>query len=183
MRLLDDQDHVKTLGENLREEMGEYNKGTLLACEAMGIRSDSIRGVPHGDLFKGFAEFLETVLQRSYSRFFPRDICKKLNQAIDYERRCGRFRLLLVLFFGSKLIVPDIFVDPAGIEEQHQQKGARPSWREHQLHSPASLKTSKLKNRQFLEEEMVSAGNAIQRKEKQSPESHAIRCRSQSLRE
>jgi hypothetical protein len=35
MGLLDDQDHIETLGENLREEMGEYNKGTLLVCEAM----------------------------------------------------------------------------------------------------------------------------------------------------
>ncbi len=74
MGLLDDQDHVKMLGENLQEEMGEYNEGTLLACEAMGIRRESVRGVPHRDLFKGLVEFLETVLQRSYSRFIPRDI-------------------------------------------------------------------------------------------------------------
>jgi hypothetical protein len=89
MGLLDNQDHVETLGENLREEMGEYNEGTLLACEAMGIRSESVRGVPHQDRFKGLVEFLETVLQRSYSRLIPRDICKKLNQAIDYARGCG----------------------------------------------------------------------------------------------
>ncbi len=89
MGLLDDQDHVETLGENLREEMGEYNEGTLLGCEATGIRRESIRGVPHRDLFKGFVEFLETVLQRSYSRFIPRGICEKLNQAIDYARGCG----------------------------------------------------------------------------------------------
>jgi hypothetical protein len=135
MGLLNNQDHVETLGENLQEEMGEYDEGMLLACKAMGIQRESIRGVPHRDLFKGLVEFLETVLQHSYLRFIPRDICEKLNQAINYARGCGQLGLLSVLYFRSKLIVPDIFVDPAGIEEQHRQKGARPSWREHQLHS------------------------------------------------
>ncbi len=89
--------------------MGEYDEGTLLACEAMGIRRKSVRGVPHRDLFKGLVEFLETVLQRSYSRSIPRDICEKLNQAINYARGCGRLGLLSVLYFGSELIVPDVY--------------------------------------------------------------------------
>jgi hypothetical protein len=110
MGLLDNQDHVEMLGENLQEEMGEYNEGTLLACKAMGIRHESVRGVPHRDLFKGLVEFLETVLQRSYSRFIPRDICEKLNQAINYARGCGRLGLLSVLYFGSELIVPDMYI-------------------------------------------------------------------------
>jgi SAM-dependent methyltransferase len=166
MGLLDNEGHVETLGENLREEMGEvspfltsegglvfrpvyfwnvsqsadcrslpavyafsthvvrcvlvltppppfyprkYDEGTLLACEALGIRRESVQGVPHRELFRGLVEFLETVLQRSYSRFIPKDICEKLNQAIDYARGCGRLGLLSVLYFGSELIVPDVY--------------------------------------------------------------------------
>jgi SAM-dependent methyltransferase len=107
--LLDNEGHVETLGENLREEMGEYDDETLMACEAMGIRRESIAGVPHRELFRGLLEFVETVLQRSYSRFIPPNICEKLNFAIDYARECGRLGLLSVLYFGSELIVPYIY--------------------------------------------------------------------------
>jgi hypothetical protein len=100
-------------------------------------------------------------------------------------------------FFGNDSLVPShkrrtpnhVIPNVAGILSRpvgsglrsHAKKGARPSWREHQLHSSASLKTSKLRNWRFLEEEMISAGNAIQQKEKQSPESHTIRSHSRSL--
>jgi SAM-dependent methyltransferase len=87
--------------------MGEYDEVTLVACEAMGIRRESIEGVPHRELFRGLLEFVETVLRRSYSRFIPPKICEKLNRAIDYARECGRLGLLSVLYFGSELIVPN----------------------------------------------------------------------------
>jgi len=35
--LLDDERHVHILTENLEEEMGRYNEGTLQECEALGI--------------------------------------------------------------------------------------------------------------------------------------------------
>ena len=72
-------------------------------------------------------------------------------------------------FFGNDSLVPShkrrtpnhVIPNVAGILSRpvgsglssHAKKGARPSWREHQLHSSASLKTSKLRNRRFLEKE------------------------------
>ena len=107
--LLDNEDHIEILKENLEEEMGEYGEDILLACEDERISRESIEGIPHRELFKDLVEFVETVLQRSYSKFIPTYICEKLNQAMGYTTEQGQLGLLAALYFGSELIVPQIY--------------------------------------------------------------------------
>ena len=107
--MLDNEQHIEILKENLEEEMGSYDKQTLLECEKMGICRESVEGVSHRELFKGLIKSMETVLQRSYSQFIPAYICEKLIQANEYAILQGRLGLLAALYFGSELIVPQIY--------------------------------------------------------------------------
>lgn len=107
--LLDNEEHIEVLQENLEEEMGTYDEETLEACEAMGIPREAVEGVTHRELFMGLVDFVETVLQRSYSKFIPGYICEKLNEAIEYAKGEGQLGLLAALYFGSELIVPQIY--------------------------------------------------------------------------
>ena len=107
--MLDNDAHVEILTENLEEEMGEYGEETLKACDEVGIPRKSVEGIPHCKLFKELVEYVETVLQRSYSKFIPEYICEKLNQAISYAKKQGKLGLLAALYFGSELIMPLIY--------------------------------------------------------------------------
>ena len=107
--LLDNPKHAEILKENLEEEMGKYDDETLEACEEMGIPRNSVEGIPHRELFTDLVEFVETVLQRSYSKFIPSYICEKLKVAIEMCQGLGKLGLLAALYFGSELIVPEIY--------------------------------------------------------------------------
>lgn len=54
-------------------------------------------------------EFVETVLQRSYSKFTPSCICEKLNEAIGHASKQGKLGSLAALYFRSELILPQIY--------------------------------------------------------------------------
>ena len=107
--LLDNPKHAEILKENLEEEMGKYDDETLEACEEMDISRKSVDGIPHRELFTDLVEFVETVLQRSYSKFIPSYICDKLRVAIKMCQGLGKLGLLAALYFGSELIVPEIY--------------------------------------------------------------------------
>jgi len=107
--LLDNKKHAEILMENLEEEMGEYDEETMVACEEMGIPRESVENIPHSELFKDLLEWVETVLQRSYGKFIPSYICEKLKQAISMCQSLGKLGLLAALYFGSELIVPEIY--------------------------------------------------------------------------
>jgi len=89
--------------------MGEYDLETLHALESMGIPRESVDGIPHPELFRELVQFVETTLQRSYGKFIPSYICEELNQATDHARNLGPVGLLAALYFGSELIVPQIY--------------------------------------------------------------------------
>lgn len=97
------------LSENLEEEMGQYDEETLVECEKMGIKRESVEGIPHRQLFVEFVELLETKLARSYSKFMPDYICAQLQLAIEESTKHGKLGLLAILYFGSELIVPEIY--------------------------------------------------------------------------
>lgn len=107
--LLDNEEHVEILKENLEEEMGEYDEEILRECKAVGIPREAVNGISHRELFKDLVDFVETVLQRSYSKFIPNYICNKLNEAIEHAKSEGQLGLLAALYFGSELIVPQIY--------------------------------------------------------------------------
>ena len=107
--LLDNLQHIEVLNENLEEEMGHYDETTLSKMEEMGIKRASIEGIPHRQLFSELVELLETKLARSYIKFIPDYICEKLNQAIEESMKHGKLGLLAMLYFGSELIVPQIY--------------------------------------------------------------------------
>ena len=65
METLDNLHHIEVLSENLEEEMGHYDEETLVEGEKMGIRRESIEGIPHRQLFIELVELLETKLARS----------------------------------------------------------------------------------------------------------------------
>jgi SAM-dependent methyltransferase len=107
--MLDNPRHIDVLSENLEEEMGQYDEETLVECEKMGIKRESVQGIPHRQLFIDLVELLETKLARSYSKFIPDYICEKLTQAIEVSIEHGKLGLLAILYFGSELIVPQIY--------------------------------------------------------------------------
>mmetsp|Transcript_52 Transcript_52/g.67 ORF Transcript_52/g.67 Transcript_52/m.67 type:complete len:1119 (+) Transcript_52:229-3585(+) len=107
--MLDNLHHIEVLSENLEEEMGQYDEETLIEGEKMGIRRESIAGIPHRQLFIELVELLETKLARSYSKFIPDYICEKLTHAIEESTKHGKLGLLAILYFGSELIVPQIY--------------------------------------------------------------------------
>ena len=107
--MLDNLHHIEVLSENLEEEMGHYEEETLIEGEKMGIKRESIEGIPHRQLFIELVELLETKLARSYAKFIPNYICEKLIQAIEESMKHGKLGLLAILYFGSELIVPQIY--------------------------------------------------------------------------
>lgn len=109
LETLDNLDHIEVLRENLEEEMGQYDELTLVEAEKMGIKRESIEGIPHRQLFIELVELLETKLARSYSKFIPDYICEKLTHAIEESTKHGKLGLLAILYFGSELIVPQIY--------------------------------------------------------------------------
>lgn len=109
LETLDDPDHIEVLRENIEEEMGQYSEMTLVEGEKMGIKRESIEGIPHRQLFIELVELLETKLARSYSKFIPDYICAKLTHAIEESTKHGKLGLLAILYFGSELIVPQIY--------------------------------------------------------------------------
>ena len=109
METLDNLHHIEVLSENLEEEMGQYDEETLVEGEKMGISRESIEGIPHRQLFIELVELLETKLARSYSKFIPDYICEKLTHAIEESTKNGKLGLLAILYFGSELIVPQIY--------------------------------------------------------------------------
>lgn len=100
---------VQVLKENWKEEMGIYNDDTLADCERLGISRESIIGIPHKALFVDLLEFVEQKLQRSYVKFIPGYICKEMNDAVTSCVTEGMMGLLALLYFGSELIVPNIY--------------------------------------------------------------------------
>ncbi|KAK1737226.1 methyltransferase domain-containing protein [Skeletonema marinoi] len=109
LEMLDDLHHIEVLSDNLEEEMGHYDEETLVEGEKMGIKRESIEGIPHRQLFIELVELLETKLARSYSKFIPDYICEKLTHAIEESMKHGKLGLLAILYFGSELIVPQIY--------------------------------------------------------------------------
>ena len=109
LELLDNYHHIEVLSENLEEEMGQYDEETLVECEKMGIKRESVEGIPHRQLFVEFVEMLETKLARSYAKFMPDYICAQLQLAIEESTKHGKLGLLAILYFGSELIVPEIY--------------------------------------------------------------------------
>lgn len=107
--MLDNPHHIDVLSENLEEEMGHYDEETLVECEKMGIKRESVAGIPHRQLFMELVELLESKLARSYSKFIPNYICEKLTHAIEASIKHGKLGLLAILYFGSELIVPQIY--------------------------------------------------------------------------
>jgi len=107
--LLDDERHVQILTENLEEEMGRYDEGLLRECEALGIPREAVEGVPHRELFRELADFVEAGLRRSYSEFVPAYVHEELVEAVGHARSAGKPALLAPLYFGSELIVPRIY--------------------------------------------------------------------------
>ena len=71
LETMDNLDHIEVLRKNLEEEMGQYSEMTLVEGEKMGIKRESIEGIPHRQLFVELVELLETKLARSYSKFIP----------------------------------------------------------------------------------------------------------------
>ncbi len=109
LETMDNLDHIEVLRENLEEEMGQYNEMTLVEGEKMGIKRESIEGIPHRQLFVELVELLETKLARSYSKFIPDYICEKLTHAVEESTKHGKLGLLAILYFGSELIVPQMY--------------------------------------------------------------------------
>lgn len=71
------------LRENLREERGCYDEETLVKCETVGIRRESIENVPHDKLFLDFVNFIEEKAMEMDCTFVvmptvPEEITEKL---------------------------------------------------------------------------------------------------------
>ncbi len=105
--------HKVILDANLAEENGIYNEETLVELEGLGIGRESVQNIPHPELYKDFVANFRMLLQRSYN-YDPRDIVPENVEGINKETIAeltadGKFGLLAGIYFGSELIVPELY--------------------------------------------------------------------------
>ncbi len=107
--MLTDPSHKEILQENLNEESGIYDEETLEELENLGIGREFVENIPHPTLFSDMVDTLEKMHKRSYRAFVPENIVAIKKKAIEELIADGRTGLLAAVYFGSELIVPELY--------------------------------------------------------------------------
>ncbi len=107
--LLPDKKHKQVLQANLDEENGYYDEETLIELENLGIERECVENIPHPELYRDMVDTLEKMHKRSYRAFVPENIVAIKRRAIDELVADGKTGLLAAVYFGSELIVPELY--------------------------------------------------------------------------